>query len=184
MTSDPHDRHPPQEQPRDPRLRRAVENALILAQELHRARLDRADEAPLVPPPPGSAPATAPPVATRPKQALPLDEPAVRAGVTLDEFQSAWSCFLSDGDLVAAWNQSTLDLLQGHTTAAPETVLLKAAYCNWRRGPSGPLEAVLAREGLPAPALPFRGRAADRLAGALAVLQLLRDHATGRAKGG
>jgi hypothetical protein len=96
---------------------------------------------------------------------------ALAAGVTAEQLRIAWRDFVGDTPVVAAWNQSTLDLVAAHTDAPFEPVLLKAAYCNLRRGQSGHLAAVLKREGLRPAATPFRGRAGRRLGQALAVLE-------------
>jgi DTW domain-containing protein YfiP len=100
-------------------------------------------------------------------------------GVT--DMRRDWHEFLGPKPLVAAWSQSTLDLVATltDTDTAVHPVLLKAAYCNLRRATSGPLTAVLEREGLQPMTTPFRGRAARRIGQALAVLALL-VHPSGR----
>ena len=95
-------------------------------------------------------------------------------GVPLGQIQQEWGQFLGDTPVVAAWNQSTLDVL---SAAAPggDTVMLKAAYCNVLRGACGSLEAVMEREGLEEMASPGRGRARQRLSMALALLEFLQQ---------
>lgn len=94
-------------------------------------------------------------------------------GVTAAELRRDWRRFLGSQPRVAAWNQSTLDLVAGLTDAAFHPVLLKAAYCNLRRAGCGSLAAVLHSEGLQPMATPFRGRSARRIGQALSVLALL-----------
>lgn len=99
-------------------------------------------------------------------------------GVTDDELRRDWNAFVGPSPVVAAWNQSTLNLVATRTDQALHPVLLKAAYCNLRRTTSGTLTAVLEREGMQPEATPFRGRAARRLGQALSVLRLLLQPAT------
>lgn len=67
--------------------------------------------------------------------------------VTEAEFQAAWRSFLRPGDVLSAWNRSTLDLLQREHPDPARTLLLKAAYCNLRPC-RGSLEDVVVNEGL------------------------------------
>jgi hypothetical protein len=79
--------------------------------------------------------------------------------------------------VLVAWNRSSLHLLDAASAGAPlrhERVLLKAVYANVRRRRPGMLEEVIAREGLDPEPLPLRGRAAQRLADAAAVLSWLK----------
>jgi hypothetical protein len=85
--------------------------------------------------------------------------------------------FLRPRDVLVAWNRSSLHLLDAASAGAPlrhERVLLKAVYANVRRRRPGMLEEVIAREGLDPEPLPLRGRAAQRLADAAAVLSWLK----------
>lgn len=75
--------------------------------------------------------------------------------------------------LLAAWNQSSLDLLAKELKASASRISLKSAYRNLRGGGSGSLDDVIAHEGLhPAP-LDFHGRAAIRSARAIAIARHL-----------
>lgn len=94
------------------------------------------------------------------------------SGTDAQRLRQEWNEFLGDDAVVTAWNQSTLDLVAAQTKAVHHPVLLKAAWCNLRRGTSGTLEAVLQREGLEARDLRVRGRAGLRLGQALALLEL------------
>jgi tRNA-uridine aminocarboxypropyltransferase len=103
-------------------------------------------------------------------------------GVTDHRLALDWREFLGPTPLVAAWSQSTLNLVAAltnttdsdstHHMAAP-TVLIKAAYCNLRRTTSGTLASVLEREGLHPFPTPFRGRAGRRIGQVQAVLELI-----------
>ncbi len=112
------------------------------------------------------------------------------SGVNDDQLARDWRKFLGPTPLVAAWSQSTLNLVATLTNttdsdsaadstansaadSAASTVLLKAAYCNLRRTTSGTLASVLEREGLAPFPTPFRGRAGRRIGQAQAVLELI-----------
>lgn len=90
------------------------------------------------------------------------------------EFRGLWNTFLRSSDVVAAWHPRTLAEL------APDGdgLLLKAAYCNSRRGRCGDLGDVLAREGLQPTPTPFSGRLGLRLGQMLAVAQRLSEEAS------
>lgn len=106
-----------------------------------------------------------------------LEKEAVDGGITLDELREQWAAACA-GATVAAWNQSTLDLLRqlGHEGPA---LLLKAVYCNVERRGAGTLEAVIAGEGLRTEPAPVRGRAAARLGNAVSIARHLRQRALG-----
>lgn len=67
--------------------------------------------------------------------------------VSLSEFQAAWQSFRRPGDVVAAWNKSTLDLLRGELPGFGASLLLKGAYFNLRRS-RGSLEEIVVIEKL------------------------------------
>ncbi|MCA9627556.1 MAG: DTW domain-containing protein [Myxococcales bacterium] len=115
----------------------------------------------------------------------------------LGDVLRAWREFTRPGDIFAAWNQSTWDILHeahgaagspmhplatGEDGAAPSGpqqrvgfVLLKAVYFNVRRGaPRGDLERVLQHEGLDTRDLGLPGRAGRRLGNAVSILEFLR----------
>jgi DTW domain-containing protein YfiP len=94
----------------------------------------------------------------------------------LGDFRREWEAYLAQGEqppIVAAWNQSTFDLLRAAGAALPTRVLLKSAY----RGRCGThfhgLEQVIAGEGLMPIANTARGRAGSRVASAIAVARHL-----------
>ena len=108
-----------------------------------------------------------------------LSPEEVARGHDLEEILEPWRRFLGEDPVVAAWNQSTLDLLRDAGALDGAAVMLKAAYCNVRRGGSGTLEAVARREELTAADLPCGGRAGQRLGLAVAVLGWLREQTEG-----
>ncbi|MBK8974854.1 MAG: DTW domain-containing protein [Planctomycetes bacterium] len=88
--------------------------------------------------------------------------------------RAAFAAFAADVPVLAAWNRLPLELAAEHFGWRGPTVLLKAAYANVRGGRCGELRDVVAAERLAVRPLPFAGRAAQRLADALAVAELLR----------
>lgn len=95
----------------------------------------------------------------------------------LDEatFRSRWAQYLASCDqpIIAAWNQSTFDLLAAAGAALPATLVLKSAYRGRFGAQHASLDDVVAAEALaPAPRA-LRGRAAQRLASAVAVARYL-----------
>ncbi len=106
-----------------------------------------------------------------------LERQAVEGGISLDELREQWAA-VSAHCTIAAWNQSTLDLLQQLDHNDP-TLLLKAVYCNVERRGAGTLESVIAAESLDASPAPVRGRAAERLGNAVAIARHLRQRAVG-----
>lgn len=109
---------------------------------------------------------------------LSLSERDLAGATGLADLRAAWKAFLRPGDVVAAWNASTLAM---HELLAPGVpgVQLKQAYANVRRGAPGVLDEVLAREGLTAPSLALAGRAGVRLGNAYTIARWLREHAQG-----
>jgi len=111
---------------------------------------------------------------------LRLDHADVAGGKSPDAFRRAWSEFLQDDDLLAAWNPRTLRLLERSTGKTVSGFGLKGAYHRVRHE-RGDLDAILAAEH--AAALPealaqalagVRGRARQRLQNVLAASELLR----------
>jgi hypothetical protein len=105
-----------------------------------------------------------------------LTEADLGDAIDLSTFRHDWAEFLGNCGrypLVAAWNQSTLDLLLAEAGGAPSRVSLKSAYRNAHGGGTGSLEEVMAREGLSHEPPRFRGRAGVRLACAVAVARHL-----------
>jgi DTW domain-containing protein YfiP len=104
--------------------------------------------------------------------------------VSVESFERDWSHFLETcgpRPLVAAWNQTTLDVLASATRGMPSRVSLKGAYRSARGGGSGSLDDVALRERVRAPKFTFRGRAAVRLARAVAIARDLNQNARGHA---
>ena len=95
----------------------------------------------------------------------------------LPAFRAEWGAFLQAAaaqPIVAAWNHSTLQLLAGAEASLPAQLVLKSAYRGRCGAQRATLEDVVAAEGLcPAPNA-LRGRAAQRIASAVAVAHYLR----------
>ncbi|HWO13534.1 MAG TPA: tRNA-uridine aminocarboxypropyltransferase [Polyangiaceae bacterium] len=103
----------------------------------------------------------------------------LEAGVSPEVFRAEWSSFLGGSTNLAAWNQSTLDLLCDAAGSAPAGFTLKAAYHNLRRH-RGSLEDVVRLEELPAARAGGEGdRAWQRLCNALDLALFLRRHGSG-----
>jgi len=89
------------------------------------------------------------------------------------EVAERFASFLQPGDVLAAWNRRTLSQARLLGCQVDESITLKAAYCNVRGGRCGTLDDVLAHEQIEPGTLPVGGRAARRLANALAVARHL-----------
>jgi hypothetical protein len=114
---------------------------------------------------------------------LELEAHTVESGVTLAQFNDAWAEFVSDDDVLAAWNPRTLGLLERSIARAPRGFGLKGVHHRVRQargdltkiGVGAELAALPAE--LAAALTNIRGRARARLANALAVALLLRASA-------
>lgn len=106
---------------------------------------------------------------------------ALTAALTRDEFRARWSSFLQPDDTLVAWNRRNFELYRPEFDPEREVLSLKGCY---RAQPqaidSGSLDLILEREGSASPSaqisdvLPF-GRAGERLASAIQLLQMLRE---------
>ena len=114
--------------------------------------------------------------------------PSVRPPLlTPPELRERCRQFLRSSDVFAAWNQSMLrPFTRGASAVIPpmgekgRDVFLKSAY--HRVGQArGPLDELVAAEGLTVPVLPFYARAASRMGNALALVRFLRDQANASA---
>jgi len=96
-------------------------------------------------------------------------------GVTTPEFCERWATFLTgvQAPILAAWNQSTLELLARVTGQSMPQISLKSAYRALHGTRPFSLDEVVAQPGLILPEPNFEGRAGIRLAGALAVAEFL-----------
>lgn len=101
-----------------------------------------------------------------------LDPAALRDGTTVAAAVAAFAAFAGDGAPIAAWTRTTLEWGEAFAAGRAGTAL-KTDYCNLRNHRSSYLETVVAKEGLSPPLVACRGRAADRLANALAVARWL-----------
>jgi DTW domain-containing protein YfiP len=104
-----------------------------------------------------------------------LSPSVLASAMTPSEFARAWSAFVRPGDVLGAWNQSTLDLLRSLCDRPERSALLKAAYYNLKRG-QGSLESVIAYEGITPAASALR--ADERLGNAVALAKLLHQLGT------
>lgn len=102
----------------------------------------------------------------------------VDAGLSPDAFRAEWSRFLGEADNLAAWNQSTLDLLCDAAGFGRGGVALKAAYHNLRRH-RGALEEVVRLESLEPSRAVTGGRAEARLENASQLAQFLHRRGQG-----
>jgi hypothetical protein len=82
--------------------------------------------------------------------------------------------------LVAAWSQSSLDLIAGALGVKPSRLSLKSAYRSVYGADVKELHEAVALRGLSVPANSFRGRASTRIAHALAIGQHLHERALGK----
>jgi hypothetical protein len=82
--------------------------------------------------------------------------------------------------LVAAWNQSSLDLIGAALGMKPSKLSLKSAYRSVYGADVKELQEAVESRGLVAPANTFRGRASARIANALAIGQHLHERALGK----
>jgi hypothetical protein len=93
------------------------------------------------------------------------------AALEPDAFDAAWADFVRPRDVLLGWTQLTLDLLP----LVPSSMALKGVYRSVAGVPSGHLCDVVRRHGLTPPAPVFPGRAGERLADSVAVVEHLRD---------
>jgi DTW domain-containing protein YfiP len=101
------------------------------------------------------------------------------------EFCEQWAGFLAScgfKPLLAAWNQRTLDLLAATTDTPPSRVSIKAAYRSVYGNDAHGLDEVVIQRGLHPLPNALHGRAARRLAGAVAVTRFLHARALGSAQ--
>jgi hypothetical protein len=111
-----------------------------------------------------------------------LSAEAFEHAVDRRTFERDWSRFLEGAPgapLVAAWNQTGLDVLSTAVGGDASRVSIKSAYRNGRGGGCGSLDDVCRDEQLFPDPYPFRGRAALRVARAIAVARLLNARARG-----
>jgi DTW domain-containing protein YfiP len=82
--------------------------------------------------------------------------------------------------LLAAWNQSSLDLIAAALGQKPSRLSLKSAYRSVYGADSKELHEAVEARGLNVQANAFRGRASSRIANALAIGQHLHERALGK----
>lgn len=103
--------------------------------------------------------------------------------ISLSEFHAAWQAFSRPGDVVAAWNKSTLDLLRGELPGFGASLSLKGAYFNLRRS-RGALQEIVLIEKLLSPEQLHHNqtqlsRTQERLESALVLTSFLHEQGQG-----
>lgn len=96
------------------------------------------------------------------------------------DFRTAWAEFLAahaPAPVLAAWNARTLELLHAQTGQTLPGVVLKGAYRSVFGIDANNLEEIVTRRSLSIAPNRFKGRAAQRIAGAAAVTRLLHARA-------
>ncbi len=119
------------------------------------------------------------PLTTSPMKYGQLDEQALRAGLSLEAFATAWRAFVREDDVLCAWGGYAVGLFEKEGFALPERRIdirkVAGDYLKRRPGSTEVLVAQLAlavqREGI--------GRAGERLGRLAALTQWLRGFATG-----
>ncbi|MFT6234791.1 MAG: hypothetical protein ACJAZO_005315 [Myxococcota bacterium] len=108
-----------------------------------------------------------------------LSEEAVRDALDAASMAATWAEFVRPTDLFVAWSFSTVEAALARMGAPQRVMRLKSVYGNVRRDARGRADEMVAREGLRIPVLAVRGRAADRLANAVALARWLAEQASG-----
>ncbi len=107
-----------------------------------------------------------------------LSRDALADAVNQREVAQRFADFLRPGDVIAAWNQSSLEQAARLGCDFEDAITLKAAYCNLRGGKCGTTNEVMLREGLAPVPVAVSGRAGWRLSKALAIARHLRAQST------
>lgn len=98
----------------------------------------------------------------------------VDAAGPIAELASKWAGFAGPDDLYVAWSQAGAKVALARLGLAEAVVHLKPLYCNLRGPRAGRPDQIVEREGLEDGRVPVRGRAAGRLANAMALASFLR----------
>jgi hypothetical protein len=104
------------------------------------------------------------------RQHLRLNEDDFQQGVNGGDFRRRWQQFVKPDSIICAFNQSTLERLQKMTGPIKRSVTLKAVNCGVR---FRTLDDLVQRLELTIQKLPIKGRAAERLASAVAYVRYL-----------
>lgn len=94
--------------------------------------------------------------------------------VDAETLRRRWSRFSKPSDVLVTWNVSTLALVRETLGHCSQSLFLKAPYANATRHKCGHLDDVAQRQQLEVLPLPLQGRAAQRVAQAIAVVRFLR----------
>ena len=105
---------------------------------------------------------------------LRLSADDLEGATPLADVRAAWRSFLQPGDTVAAWSQSTLDVIDRHLQTHEATVPIKGHYLNLKRH-RGALEEIMAGEHLLGPEVSVHehSRTQERLQNSAAIARLL-----------
>lgn len=94
---------------------------------------------------------------------------------TREAFVERWTAFSGPDDRVATWSPRAAALLQETIGRQVETISIRSAYGNIRRGELGYLDQITTREGCDVVPVPVDGRAGERLGHAVALARWLRE---------
>ncbi len=97
-----------------------------------------------------------------------LSEAQRAEACTDEELQARWRAFLKPGDVLCGWTAKALRHMQQEPGLA-----LKAAYCDFRKKPCGPIDDLLENEGLKAGPAQFPGETGQALAWMKCIAQFL-----------
>jgi DTW domain-containing protein YfiP len=104
-----------------------------------------------------------------------LDAALLQSGTSPEELRAAWRRFVTPADIVVAWGNGVLDILESAVGLPDRRVQLKSAYRSHAKHARGPLHAQLQRLQLEPRTLPaLCGRAGRHLAEVAALLAHLR----------
>ena len=100
---------------------------------------------------------------------LGIEAEQLDAGGSLEQIRRAWLDFVGEDDICLVWNQNAQRILQDFDPGA-ESIVLRPALSNFRRRMDpgartrGPLDEIVAREGVVPAHAPLPGRAGRRIA--------------------
>lgn len=104
-----------------------------------------------------------------------LDAGEVHGAGSFEDLQARWAAFAGAQDLYVAWSQAGAKVALQRLGLTDELVHLKPLYCNLRGPRAGRPDQIVEREELSVTPVAVRGRAADRLANAVALAGFLRE---------
>jgi DTW domain-containing protein YfiP len=99
----------------------------------------------------------------------------VSSGLTQAQFRDRWQEFARNGQVLATWNRTTLDLLRGVGLDTGNSIMLKGAYYNLRRH-RGSLDSIIRAEALGDTHPVGSSRAARRLNNSVCLARFMNAH--------